>query len=166
MILPCRSPIGRWSLLSPSILGAILFTGGCVGIDDYRAAVREADGLKSLLQAEQRRAQEMDLKLRDLTAKAQDLERAASAAREEAARREREYKEIRDELLAFKIPLEQRRVHSQRSRAREGAGTPESEPGSSAAGIGLRLPPPAQSDASRQRLKEALQEFQRMLEVN
>jgi hypothetical protein len=150
----------------PAMFCAVWLTAGCVGIDDYRAVTREAEGLRSLLQAEQRRVQDMEVKLRELTGKAQDLERAANAAREEAARREREYKEIRDELLALKIPLEQRRVHTQRSRAREGSGPLESELRSSMTGVGLPVSPPTPAESSKQRLKDALQEFQRLLDVN
>ncbi|ALA60517.1 hypothetical protein [Nitrospira moscoviensis] len=166
MPLQHLSTIGRVPLIAPPILGAVLLTAGCVGIDDYRTVTREAEGLRSLLQAEQRRVQDMEVKLRELTGKAQDLERAANAAREEAARREREYREIRDELLALKIPLEQRRVHTQRSRAREGSGPLESELRSSMTGVGLPVSPPTSAESSKQRLKDALQEFQRLLDVN
>ena len=117
-----------------SLLTLILMLGGCVSVDDFKAVQREADTLGMQLRMEQQRAQELDGKVRQLNEKVRKLERTAQAALEEAARREREYTSIRDELLRFKIPLEQQRVGSQRSRARGEAVKPGPEVDSSPAG--------------------------------
>lgn len=156
----------RFSLLSALlVVGSILNVGGCVSIDDYEAVQQDAQRLALQLQMEQRRSQELDGTVRQLNEKVRDLERAAQAALEEAARREREYKEIRDEFLAFKIPLEQRRVHSQRSRVREGVVSSEPHSGSSVTGMEQWLPQPEQVENSKQRLQEAMEEFRKLLDT-
>ncbi|MDH5740983.1 MAG: hypothetical protein OEY77_11720, partial [Nitrospira sp.] len=148
-----------------SLLTLILMLGGCVSVDDFKAVQREADTLGMQLRMEQQRAQELDGKVRQLNEKVRKLERTAQAALEEAARREREYTSIRDELLRFKIPLEQQRVGSQRSRARGEAVKPGPEVDSSPAGIDLLSPRVPMSDESNGRLKQAMKEFQKLLEA-
>lgn len=165
MSFPSLSRFGHLTLLGPLLLSPILVLGGCVGIDDYKAAKRDAEGLALQLQMEQRRSQKWDGKVRQLNEKVRELERTAQAALEEAARREREYKDIRDELLRFKIPLEQQRVSSQRSRAREGTAKQEPESGSSPAGLVPTLPQASTTDDSKRRLKQALQELQKLLDA-
>lgn len=149
-----------------SLLTLILVSDGCVGIDDFKAVKREAEGLALELQMEQRRAQELDGKVHQLNNKVRELERTTQAALEEAARREREYTSIRDELLRFKIPLEQQRVGSQRSRARGEAVRPGPAVESSPAGVAPLSPQIPTSDESNRRLKHAMEEFQKLLEAN
>ncbi len=160
------SRCGSLTLLGPMLLSPILAAGGCVGIADYQAAKREAEELALQLQMEQRRSQELGGKVRQLNEKVRELERTTQRALEEAARREREYREIWDELLSFKIPLEQQRVHTQRSRIREGETKPPSELGGPAGSLLPRPTAPASADGNKQRLRQALQEFQKLLDEN
>ncbi|MEW6248664.1 MAG: hypothetical protein AB1555_18420 [Nitrospirota bacterium] len=148
------------------VMLALPMATGCVSADEYRAAKRWAEQLAAQLQAEQRRAQDLETRVRELSDKVRDLETVAQAAREEAARREREYKDIRDELLRFKIPLEQQRVHSNRSRVRERA--PERPPDAATVPPPLapRTTPALADEDSKRRLQDALQELQRFLESN
>ncbi len=148
-----------------SLLTLILILGGCVSVDAFKAVQREADTLGMQLRMEQQHAQELDGKVRRLNEKVRELERTAQAALEEAARREREYISIRDELLRFKIPMEQQRVGSQRSRARGEAVRPGPEADSSPAGVAPPSPQAPTSDESNRRLKQAMQEFQKLLEA-
>lgn len=146
---------------------AVPMATGCVSFDEYRAAKGWAEQLAAQLQAEQRRTQDLETRVRELRDKVRDLETVAQAAREEAARREREYKDIRDELLRFKIPLEQQRVNSNRSRVRERA--PERHPDAAtvpATPLAPRTTPTLADEDSKRRLQEALQELQRFLDSN
>ncbi len=148
-----------------SLLTLILILGGCVSVDDFKAVQREADTLGTQLRMEQQRAQELDGTVRRLKEKIRESERTAQAALEEAARREREYTSIRDELLRFKIPLEQQRVESQRSRAHSEAVRPPPELKASPAEIAPLSPQASASDESNRRLKQAMEEFQNLLEA-
>jgi hypothetical protein len=109
----------------------------------------------------------LETRVRELSDKVRDLETVAQAAREEAARQEREYKDIRDELLRSKIPLEQQRVHSNRSRVRERASERHPDVATvPAMPLAPRTTPALADDESKRRLQDALQELQRFLESN
>lgn len=61
--MPLRCCPGLERIAPPLLLlvtGSILNVGGCVSIDDYRAAKRDAEGLTLQLQVEQRRDQELE----------------------------------------------------------------------------------------------------------
>ncbi|MGH7207586.1 MAG: hypothetical protein ACREI2_15415 [Nitrospiraceae bacterium] len=156
-----KSPL----VLLPVIL-AIPVTVGCVSIDDYRAAKREAERLQTQLQTEQQRSQDLETRMRQLGDKNRDLEGAVRTAREEADRQEREYKEVRDELLKFKIEQEQQRVSSNRSRMRGESLKREPDATPPTADLGPRSNFPSTTEDSKKRLRQALQEFQRLLESN
>ena len=89
------------------LLTLILVLGGCVSVTDFRGVQREAEALGVELQMEQRRARELDDSVHQPKEKIRELERTAQAVLEEAARREQEYISIYEELLHFKVPLEQ-----------------------------------------------------------
>lgn len=129
------------------LLTLILVLGGCVSVNDFKGVQREAEALGVELRMEQLRAQELEGKVHRLNVKVRELERAAQAALEEAARREQEYTSIRDELFRFKIPLEQQ-VGSQRSRARGEAVRPGPELEWSATGVAPLSPPIPTADGS------------------
>ncbi len=146
---------------------ALPMAAGCVSMDEYRAAQRWAEQLTAQLQAEQHRSQELETRVRELQDKIRDLETVAQAAREEAARREREYKDIRDELLRFKIPLEQQRVNLNRSRVRERMAERRSDAATDlATPLAPRTTPAPADDDSKQRLKDALEDLRKFLEAN
>ncbi len=152
------SPLRQAPLL---ILGAACATSGCVGIEEYRAAKNEVASLKLRLQAEHNQAQELDTRLRQLGEQVRDSHRLVQEAREEAARREREYKSIRDELLAIKIPIEQQRVLAQR-RTREPTADQEALIVSSPE-ITRHPTAAAFTEEDKIHLKRALDDLQRLL---
>lgn len=131
-------PLNR-TLWIGGLLTLILVLGECVSVNDFKEVQREAEALGVELQMKQRRAQELDDSVRQPKEKVRELEQTAHAVLKEAARQEQEHTSIRDELLHFKVSLEQQ-VGSPQSRAPGEAVRPEAQVGSSRTGADLLSP--------------------------
>jgi outer membrane murein-binding lipoprotein Lpp len=95
-------------LAALTVMGGVI-TGshaGCVSSSTFEQAQRDAE---RKIQYEQRQNQELATSNKQLKHRLEELESAWRAAREDAARTEKLFKETRDELLSLKIEREQQR---------------------------------------------------------
>lgn len=80
---------------------------GCVSQNTYDLARMDAENAKLRYQQEAQRTQALTEQIRQMKIQIDDLETKSRAAGETADRATREYKQVRDELLAMKISQEQ-----------------------------------------------------------
>jgi hypothetical protein len=148
-----------WVLLIASVTPVT----GCVSSDTYQLAKKDAENARSVLQNEQRHAQEISEANKRMKMQIEELQANLREMKENLVRTEREWRDTRDELLRIKIDREQQRRGGQQREAQLGLDT--SRP---------LVPLPSETEASRrkaaspeeikQRLKTVLEQLQGVLQ--
>jgi|SoiMetStandDraft_2_1073263.scaffolds.fasta_scaffold550683_1 hypothetical protein len=123
---------------------------GCVSNQTFEQAQQKA---YAQLQQEQQQLLELNVTNKRLKQRADELEAALQLTREQLGRTEKEWKEVRDELLKLKIEKEQ-----QPGKRRDRVGQEKSGEGQDDQLKHLRL------DEARRRAKELLQQLQGMVD--
>jgi len=123
---------------------------GCVSNQTFEQAQQKA---YAQLQQEQQQLLELNVTNKRLKQRADELEAALQLTREQLGRTEKEWKEVRDELLKLKIEKEQ-----QPGKRRDRVGQEKSGEGQDDQLKHLRL------DEARRRAKELLQRLQGMVD--
>jgi septal ring factor EnvC (AmiA/AmiB activator) len=128
----------------------------CVSGDSYALAKRDAENARLLYQSEQRQAQELAANNKRLKQQLEELDAALKETRDKLARSDREWREARDELLRLKIEREQRRTSRDgESQLNLDTAKPDAD---------VRPKPSPQSDESKRRLKELLEQLHGLLQ--
>ena len=139
------------TLAAFSMMIAVTATGGgCVSNQTFEQAQQKA---YSQHQQDQQHILELNLANKKLKQRSEELETALQATRDQLGRTEKEWKEVRDELLKLKIEKEQ-----QPGRKRDRVTQEKSGEGPDDQIKQLRL------DEARRRAKELLQQLQGMME--
>ncbi|MEK6526469.1 MAG: hypothetical protein AABZ22_06315 [Nitrospirota bacterium] len=136
---------------------------GCVSSSTYELAKSNAENAKLLYQNEQRRSQELAATAKQMKLQLETLEATLRDTREKLERTDRDWREARDELLRVKIEREQQRRKG-RERVVETLSRIEAEKPASAPDPEALLKQQGQSDETKRRLKELMQQLQTALE--
>lgn len=159
-----------WSthLAIVTVLGGLVAATqtACVSSSTYELAKSNAENAKLLYQNEQRRSQELVATNKRMKQQIEDLESNLRISREQLERKDKEWREARDELLKMKIDKEQQR-HKSRERLSEASSRPEViEKAGPATDFDSRSKSQAQSEDAKRRVKELLEQLQGLLEQN
>jgi len=136
---------------------------GCVSYSTYELAKRDAEHTRLLYQNETRRAAELAEQNKKLRLQVEDMEAKVRNATETADRASREYKAVRDELLALKMQSEEER-HLAKDRLKHAQKQLDKERAVLEAEAELQAKSPAVSEQTRDRVRQLLQEVQSLLQ--
>jgi hypothetical protein len=136
---------------------------GCVSYSSYEMARRDAENTRLLYQNETRRAVELAEQNKKMKLQIEDMEARVRNATETADRASKEYKIVRDELLAIKMQSEQER-HQAKDRLKRATRQLEKERAVLETEAELQARSPAVSEQTRERVRALLQEVQTLLE--
>jgi hypothetical protein len=136
---------------------------GCVFGSSYELAKKDAENAKLLYESELRRSQDLAAANKRMKLQIEDLETGFRAAREKADRLEKEFREVRDDLLKLKIEREQQR-HKIKQQLKETQSQLEREKALLDTEAELRLKTQGQPEETRTRAKELLQQLQALME--
>lgn len=151
-----------------TVLGGLVAAAqtACVSGSTYELAKSNAENAKLLYQNEQRRSQELVATNKRMKQQIDDLESNLRISREQLERKDKEWREARDELLRMKIDKEQQR-HKSRDRLTEASPRPEVvEKAGPASDFDSRPKSQAQSEDAKRRVKELLEQLQGLLDQN
>lgn len=154
----------RARLAIVTVLGMVSWAQtGCVFGSSYELARKDAENAKLLYESELRRAQDLAAANKRMKLQIDDLETGFRTAREKADRLEKEYREVRDDLIKLKIEKEQQR-HRIKQQLKETQSQLEREKAVLDTEADLRLKTQGQPEESRARAKELLQQLQALME--
>jgi len=140
----------RAKLAALSMTIAVTMWSGCVSNQTFEQAKQKA---YAQLQQDQQRLLELNITNKRLKQRTDELEAALQLTREQLGRTEKEWKEVRDEILKLKIEKEQ-----QPGKRRDRVAPEKSSEGQDDQIKQLRL------DEARRRAKELLQQLQGMVD--
>jgi hypothetical protein len=143
------NPRAKLAALSMTIAVTVLWSG-CVSNQAFEQAQQKAYAQH---QQDQQHLLELNITNKRLKQRADELEAALQLTREQLSRTEKEWKEVRDEILKLKIEKEQ-----QPGKRRDRVGQEKSGEGQDDQLKHLRL------DEARRRAKELLQQLQGMVD--
>lgn len=141
----------RFSLLTLIVGSFALPSFGCVASSTFEQSQQKAYAQH---QQDQRQILDLNIDIRRLKGRIEDLESSLKSEREQVTRIEQERKEVRDELLKLKIAQEQSARRPDRSTGERSASDLQDENGR----LRDRL------DEAKRRLKELSQQVQHLLE--
>lgn len=157
----------RTGLASVGVLGVMISGAsfGCVSLSSYELVKSNAENAKLLYHNEQRRSQELVASSKLMKLRVEELEATLREARTQLEHTDKESRETRDELLKYKIEREQARRKFRpgdilpRLEAERIAGELEPE-----VRFKAQPQPQAQTEDTRRRLKELMQQLQTVLQ--
>lgn len=150
------------TLVSAGLALGLAGVVGCVSQSTYELARMDAENTKLRYQQEVQRAQALTEQVKQMKLQIEDLENKQRTASETADRATREYKQVRDELLAMKIRQEQEQ-HRIKTRLKQSLKQLDQERLLLEAEQDLGLKYEGATPETKERVKELLQQIDGLL---
>jgi PHD/YefM family antitoxin component YafN of YafNO toxin-antitoxin module len=152
--------MNRASVRKLVVVLSALSVSGCVSASTYERAVQEA--MQARLK-NQETIRDLAESKKQMKQRIEDLEARLRDANESLIRTERERVEVRDELLKIKMDREQQ-IHRIRERLKISQKQLEKEKAALETEASIREKSQAQSEETKRRLKDLMQEIQGLLD--
>ncbi len=148
--------------LATGLLSGLSGLLSCVSQSTYEVALRDVENARLRYQQETQRNQALTDQIKQMKVQVEDLESKLRIASETTDRATREYKQVREELLALKMQQDQERQQA-RSRLRQSQRQLEQERAVLETESDLHSRYQAASEETKERVRALLEEIQSLL---
>lgn len=142
---------------------SVFAAAGCVSSSAYERAVQDAMQAKLQEQKDQETIKDLAESNKQIRQRVEDLEARLRTANETLVRTDRDWREARDELLTLKMDREQQ-IQKIRERLKASQKQLEKEKAALETDVTVREKSQAQSEETKRRLKDLMQEVQGLLD--
>lgn len=142
---------------------SVFAAAGCVSSSVYERAVQDAMQAKLQEQKDQETIKDLAESNKQIRQRVEDLEARLRVANETLVRTDRDWREARDELLTLKMDREQQ-IQKIRERLKASQKQLEKEKAALETDVTVREKSQAQSEETKRRLKDLMQEVQGLLD--